>query len=179
VLSLRSFFPIRSRVRGLFPHEVRTMRRRKTLDHKTAIFRQVNKNVPGIHHDALEFPDGKIVRLTYLCEGQEATRLATSRSTHDAGRSRRTEARGVRRLTSSTGSAGPLVEKRPFFRLGPCSRAESGLTRQGRSIGGPRFVFGFGALAAVGEPVDESPQRRDIALFFQSMGPLPALRWRL
>jgi hypothetical protein len=51
------------------------MRRGKTLRHKTAIFRQVNKNVPGIHHDALEFPDGKIVLLTYLCEGQEATVL--------------------------------------------------------------------------------------------------------
>jgi len=27
----------------------------------TAIFRQVNKEDPRIHHDALEFPDGQIV----------------------------------------------------------------------------------------------------------------------
>jgi hypothetical protein len=27
------------------------------------------------HHDALEFPDGKIVLLTHLCKGQRATVL--------------------------------------------------------------------------------------------------------
>src|SRR4029077_20466375 len=31
------------------------------LGHTTAIFRQVNKNEPLQHHDALEFPDGRIV----------------------------------------------------------------------------------------------------------------------
>lgn len=41
----------------------------------TAIFRQVNKNEPFKHHDALEFPDGRIVLLTRLSEGQEATVL--------------------------------------------------------------------------------------------------------
>jgi hypothetical protein len=46
-----------------------------TLGHTTAIFRQVNKDKPGMHHDALEFPDGQIVLLTELCEGQEATVL--------------------------------------------------------------------------------------------------------
>jgi hypothetical protein len=45
------------------------------LDHATAIFRQVNKNEPLKHHDALEFPDGRIVLLTRLSEGQEATVL--------------------------------------------------------------------------------------------------------
>jgi hypothetical protein len=28
-----------------------------------------------VHHDALEFPDGQIVLLTQLCEGQHATVL--------------------------------------------------------------------------------------------------------
>ena len=45
------------------------------LAHATAIFRQVNKNEPMKHHDALEFPDGRIVLLTKLSEGQEATVL--------------------------------------------------------------------------------------------------------
>ena len=45
------------------------------LDHATAIFRQVNKNEPFKHHDALEFPDGRVVLLTRLSEGQEATVL--------------------------------------------------------------------------------------------------------
>ena len=47
----------------------------KKLDYTTAIFRQVNKSEPFKHHDALEFPDGRIVLLTRLSEGQEATVL--------------------------------------------------------------------------------------------------------
>ena len=47
----------------------------ETLGHATAIFRQVNKTEPMKHHDALEFPDGRIVLLTRLNEGQEATVL--------------------------------------------------------------------------------------------------------
>jgi hypothetical protein len=47
----------------------------RTLGHATAIFRQVHKDDPSKHHDALEFPDGHIVLLTHLCEGQEATVL--------------------------------------------------------------------------------------------------------
>jgi hypothetical protein len=47
----------------------------KAVDHTTAIFRQINKEEPHTHHDALEFPDGQIVRLTDVFEGQEATVL--------------------------------------------------------------------------------------------------------
>ena len=43
--------------------------------HRTAIFRQINKGKIAAHHDALEFPDGAIVLLTVLCEGQQATVL--------------------------------------------------------------------------------------------------------
>ena len=49
--------------------------RRNVIGHKTAIFRQVNLNDPMRHHDALEFPDGQIVLLTFLTEGQHATVL--------------------------------------------------------------------------------------------------------
>ncbi len=49
--------------------------RDKVLKHKTAIFRQINKEKAAAHHDALEFPDGQIVLLTSLCEGQQATVL--------------------------------------------------------------------------------------------------------
>jgi hypothetical protein len=45
---------------------------RKTTNHRTAIFRQVNKEKSAAHHDALEFPDGRIELLTILCEGQAA-----------------------------------------------------------------------------------------------------------
>ena len=36
----------------------------KVLNHTTAIFRQINKQNPLTHHDALEFPDGQTVLLT-------------------------------------------------------------------------------------------------------------------
>jgi hypothetical protein len=45
------------------------------MAYQTAIFRQVNKDQPRVHHDALEFPDGQTVLLTELVEGQEATVL--------------------------------------------------------------------------------------------------------
>jgi hypothetical protein len=49
--------------------------RDKVIKHKTAIFRQINKEKIAVHHDALEFPDGQIALLTCLREGQEATVL--------------------------------------------------------------------------------------------------------
>jgi len=55
------------------------------LSHATAIFRQVNKDEPRKHHDALEFPDGRIVLLTQLCEGQEATVLQLPAQLASAG----------------------------------------------------------------------------------------------
>jgi hypothetical protein len=47
----------------------------KKIKHKTAIFRQINKDQPRVHHDALEFPDGKMILLTDLLQGQQATVL--------------------------------------------------------------------------------------------------------
>ena len=49
--------------------------RDKVIEHKTAIFRQINKDKVAAHHDALEFPDGQIVLLTSLSGGQQATVL--------------------------------------------------------------------------------------------------------
>ena len=49
------------------------------LGHKLARFRQVNKGRSNVHHDALEFPDGKTVLLTQLCKGQHATVLQLPR----------------------------------------------------------------------------------------------------
>ena len=44
----------------------------KKLGEKVARFRQVKKEQPHVHHDALEFPSGQIVLLTCLCQGQHA-----------------------------------------------------------------------------------------------------------
>jgi len=61
--------PVTCSGRGLFAWKP------KVVKHTTAIFRQVNKDNPRTHHDALEFPDGQMVQLTDLWEGQEATVL--------------------------------------------------------------------------------------------------------
>jgi hypothetical protein len=42
------------------------------IGHRIAIFRQINKDKPANHHDALEFPDGQIVLLTFLKQHQQA-----------------------------------------------------------------------------------------------------------
>jgi len=55
---------------GLLP-----WRKSKVTNYRTAIFRQVNKDYRATHHDALEFPNGQIVLLTHLNEGQQATVL--------------------------------------------------------------------------------------------------------
>ena len=47
----------------------------KTTGYMTAIFRQVDKDTPHRHHDAVEFPNGELVLLTNLCEGQHASVL--------------------------------------------------------------------------------------------------------
>jgi hypothetical protein len=48
----------------------KVFRSQKLIGEKVARFRQVNLEQPNVHHDALEFPDGQIVLLTRLCEGQ-------------------------------------------------------------------------------------------------------------
>jgi hypothetical protein len=52
----------------------------RVISHKTAIFRRVNQEYKWDNHDALEFPDGEIVLLTFLREDQEATVLQLPRA---------------------------------------------------------------------------------------------------
>ena len=47
----------------------------RSLGHTVAKFLEINKDKLHAHHDALEFPDGKVVLLTHLCKGQRATVL--------------------------------------------------------------------------------------------------------
>ena len=46
---------------------------KKKLGENVARFRYVDNGCPHAHRDALEFPSGKIVLLTRLCDGQHAT----------------------------------------------------------------------------------------------------------
>lgn len=51
--------------------------------HKVARFRQIDVDNPNVHHDALEFPDGRMVMVTRLTSGQRATVLQLPVSPHD------------------------------------------------------------------------------------------------
>ena len=53
---------------GVFP-------KTRTLGDKVARFRQVNKEQPHTHHDALEFPNGETVLVTFLHVGRRVTVL--------------------------------------------------------------------------------------------------------
>ncbi len=63
-------------------------------EHKTAIFRQVDKEMALTHHDTLEFPDGTSALLTHLVENQKATVLqlpAAPKNEAEAEEQRRVE----------------------------------------------------------------------------------------
>ena len=53
------------------------------VNHKVARFCQVDMTVPHAHHDALEFPDGQIVKVTRLVAGQTVTVLQLPATTLD------------------------------------------------------------------------------------------------
>ncbi len=62
--------------------------------HQTAVFRQVNKNQPFVHHDSLEFPDGTTLMLTNVVPGVTATVLqlpAAPKTAEEAEEQRRAE----------------------------------------------------------------------------------------
>ena len=56
----------------------------KKIGQRLARFRQTNMDNAVSHHDALEFPDGQVVLLTRLCEGQRATVLQLPAAAHPA-----------------------------------------------------------------------------------------------
>jgi hypothetical protein len=62
---------------------------RVRLHHKVARFRQVDMTDPHAHHDALEFPDGRIVKVTRLVAGQTATVLQLPAVIRDHDRNER------------------------------------------------------------------------------------------
>jgi hypothetical protein len=56
----------------------------KKIGQRLARFRQINTDNAVTHHDAFEFPDGQVVLLTRLCEGQHATVLQLPAGTRSA-----------------------------------------------------------------------------------------------
>jgi hypothetical protein len=47
----------------------------RTISSRVGKFGKLDPHVPDRHHDAIEFPDGKSVLVTQLCEGQRVTVL--------------------------------------------------------------------------------------------------------
>src|SRR3954471_6329372 len=47
----------------------------KTIGFRVGKFNAINPHVRERHHDAIEFPDGRYVLVTQLCEGQRVTVL--------------------------------------------------------------------------------------------------------
>ena len=70
----------------------------KKIGQRLARFRQINTDNAVTHHDALEFPDGQVVLLTRLCEGQRATVLQLPT--------------GARPMTAEGAAAEPEVRER-------------------------------------------------------------------
>ena len=68
---------------------------RETVPARVARFRQVDMHEPRVHHDALEFPDGRIVLVTRLVAGQHVTVLQLPATAHGEGRG---DARGAEPL---------------------------------------------------------------------------------
>jgi hypothetical protein len=56
------------------------------VNHKVARFRQIDIANPYVHHDALEFPDGTVVKVTRLVDGQTATVLQLPAMAQSHGR---------------------------------------------------------------------------------------------
>jgi hypothetical protein len=78
------------------------------IPHRVARFREIDKDRPNVHHDALEMPDGQIVLLTKLIPGQCATVLQLPAELHrEASQSRDTSSCGL--VASSRNEARPLA----------------------------------------------------------------------
>jgi hypothetical protein len=90
--------------------------------HVTGTFKDPkdDRSFGHIHHDALEFPDGEIVLLTRLCEGQKATVLTLPPAGQDRCRGGSPTARRLCRLKrrvaglviGTSGDTGRLVKNK-------------------------------------------------------------------
>ena len=94
----------------------------KKIEQRLARFRQINKDNAVAHHDALEFPDGQVVLLTWLCVGQRATVLQLPAAARPEARENRARFASLRFLPDAVrASAHTRAIRR--FRRGPISAA--------------------------------------------------------
>jgi hypothetical protein len=79
------------------------------VNHKVASFRQIDVKDPHVHHDALEFPDGQVLKITQLVPGQTATVLQLPIATHQHDHVEPTVTRVTSRVTLNRVAAGSGV----------------------------------------------------------------------
>ena len=82
---------------AIFPHSLLGWRK-KTTGHRTAIFRQLNKDKLTAHHDALEFPDGTDRVANALVRGPNGNSASTACAANERSRGRGTNSRRLRGL---------------------------------------------------------------------------------
>jgi len=70
----------------------------RAINSRTAIFRQINKNAPHVHHDALEFPGWHVCSPDGFRRGSAGDGASASGTTEDASRERGPDAPRLRRL---------------------------------------------------------------------------------
>ena len=82
------------------------------INHKVARFRQIDLDDPHVQHDALEFPNGEVLKLAQLVAGQTATVLqlpiTTQRHEHvETARARASDSRVVMNRAFTLGTVMP------------------------------------------------------------------------
>ena len=85
----------------------------RVIDYKTAIFRRLNHEYQCTNHDALEFPDGRIVLLTFLQEGQEPPFCSYPRRRSGLRLAQRIKMRRSRTHRGSSGEVDALPGQKP------------------------------------------------------------------
>ena len=81
------------------------------VNHKVARFRQIDMNDPHVQHDALEFPNGQVLKLAQLVAGQTATvlQLPVATQHHEHVETTRVARADSRRVALNRGTASILM----------------------------------------------------------------------
>ena len=86
------------------------------VKHKVARFRQIDMDDPHVQHDALEFPNGQVLKLTQLVAGQTATvlQLPVAIEHHEHGETRHVARLPDWRITLNRESSRPGMASMPM-----------------------------------------------------------------
>jgi hypothetical protein len=152
------------------------------VNHKVARFRQIDLSDPHVQHDALEFPNGQVLKLTQLAAGQTATVLqlpvATEHPEHvETGHvARPFDSRITLNRALTTGTASILVPNQSAVMLWQTIRSATirlsmGVVQSFRRLAAherpadaeitePSFEHGVLAVTLPTKPAAQKPQKK-------------------